>query len=259
MVWLWTAVYVPAADVTFNPCADGTLVDGGVFGLFDGTADAADWYFNESTYEGAISLSRSGNLLEHRVVFEFNLGTVTYPTPVRAMFKFKLRGAARFPADPADVAVFSYPADVQETLTDFSAGPAQRLAVLSVSPFQALTSYTIDVSGPVNAAITGGTKKVGFRLQIDPLTSSLSSQAFMDILESDPTTKPSLRISDQVAGDFDGDRDVDLHDLAALPSCMRGPAITATSACQPLDADLDADVDLLDYARVLPTFTAPPV
>ena len=72
------------AAVPLPPRADGTLVDGGIYGPFDGRADAADWTFNGAGFEGAITLQREGGLepLEHRVVAEFDLGNVLL-APIR--------------------------------------------------------------------------------------------------------------------------------------------------------------------------------
>jgi hypothetical protein len=59
-----------------------------------------------------------------------------------------------------------------------------------------------------------------------------------------------------VFGDFDGDGDVDLSDLAAFEDCMEGPSAApsptppavASDCVDSFDADLDADVDLADFA-----------
>jgi len=48
--------------------------------------------------------------------------------------------------------------------------------------------------------------------------------------------------------DYDGDRDVDLTDLAAWPDCMTGPGpADLGSGCEAFDTDFDADVDLRDF------------
>ncbi len=54
-----------------------------------------------------------------------------------------------------------------------------------------------------------------------------------------------------VRGDFDGDGDVDLADLARLPGCWKGP-ITAFNdpACGPFDFDADGHIDLRDFQRL---------
>jgi len=54
--------------------------------------------------------------------------------------------------------------------------------------------------------------------------------------------------SASIAGDFDGDLDVDLSDLGAFELCISGPVIPVTSGCEPKDLDYDNDVDLSDFA-----------
>lgn len=238
------------AEITVRPVADGTLIDGGLYGAFDGTADAADWYFNESSYEGAITLVRGDPGLEQRVVWEYNLSGVTYATPVTATFTFTLRGAPRFPADAAEVHVYAYPADGLESLADFNRAPIALIAERSIEPYQVATTYVANISEVVNAAMLSGLKKVAFRLQINPAAVAQLNQAFMDAAETDQTTKPFLTIRDRVPSDFDDDRDVDLDDYAAFCSCMNGPTSRIAPACEVFDADLDGDVDLED----LPAF-----
>lgn len=227
------------------PFTDGTLVDGGGFGVFDGTADAADWSFNQSSYEGAITISRESNLpIEHRLVFEFNLTTVAMPPPVAARFRFKLRGAPRFPSEAAVVRVFGYPSDLVESLGDFSAGPAILLGEVTILPFQPETQFEVDVTDRVNQALSSTSKRIAIRLQLNPQTTS--AQAFLDALDSDPTTKPSIVISNLIAGDFDHDGDLDLNDYAKLVSCLTGPGTGLEASCSTCDLNADSFVDLKD-------------
>jgi len=55
-----------------------------------------------------------------------------------------------------------------------------------------------------------------------------------------------------IAGDFDGDGDVDLNDLPALINCLAGPDMTYApgDCCLAGDADGDSDVDLHDAALI---------
>jgi hypothetical protein len=56
--------------------------------------------------------------------------------------------------------------------------------------------------------------------------------------------------------DTDHDGDIDNADLLELTACLGGPDVVATPACQDvLDADLDADVDLLDFHGFQQAFT----
>lgn len=245
---------VKGADQVVYPTADGTIVDGGSYGVFDGIGDAADWIFNESSYEGAIALSfpyppMPG--LERRVVFEYNLNVVTAQPPIVATLSFRLRGSTIFPAQPAGVEIYAYPADLLEQLSDFSAGPAVFIAEVFVVPFQTAALYEININSQVNEALGAGTKKVAFRFQIDPTTAPNSNQAFMDALDSNPATKPFITIHDRIPGDFDGDHDVDVNDYALMAPCITGPNQSIIQACRPFDADLDGDVDLADFSAFL--------
>ncbi|MEK7711314.1 MAG: hypothetical protein AAB341_05400 [Planctomycetota bacterium] len=246
------------AEQIFVPSADGTLVDGicpdGGICPFDGVADAAEWTFNPEFghYAGAITLVRTPPQgFERRVVWEYNLGTVTAPPPVTAKLTFKLRGAGLFPAEPAEVDVYAYPADLLESLSDFSAGPATLVITKSIAPYQPATTYVANVSDVVNAAIVSGLKKVAFRFQINQDTIVESNQAFMDVLDSDPSTKPFLTVRNQVPSDYDNDRDIDLVDFSHLAGCALGPGAGIGTGCAFFDADFDSDVDLLDMRTFL--------
>lgn len=230
------------------PTADGTIIDGGGRGPFDGIPDFADWSFNQSSSEGAITLAAA---VEQRVVWEFNLATAPAP-PVTTTFTFRLRGAARFPAEPAQVLILSYAADLVETMADFSANPHSLVAEKLVQPFSPLTTYVVDVSAEVNERLLAGVRRIGLRFLIDP--DSKSGQAFFDVLDTDPTTKPFLSIVNSIPGDLDGDDDVDVDDTAKLVNCMTGPGISALAACRVCDADLDLDVDLADAEVIFDRF-----
>ena len=234
------------ADQIIAPSADGALVDGGGYGTFDGIADSADWSFNQSSYEGAITLSHeAASPIEHRLVFEFNLSTVTRQPPVVAGLKFTLRGAPRFPAETAVVQIFSYPSDLVETLSDFAAGPAELLGQVNVAPFQPETLFEIDVSDQVNGALDSTARRLAFRLQLIPQTQS--AQAFLDAVDTDPSTKPSVVVYDSIAGDFDHDGDLDVNDLSFLASCMSGPGMGFATGCSVCDLNGDMSVDLEDF------------
>ncbi len=239
------------AEQLLSPAKDGTLADGGVYGPFDGTADDADWYFNQSSYEGSISRSTegSGSGLEHRVTWEYSLSTVTLAPPVQAELRFVLRGAPVFPMPDVVIHVYSYPADLQESLADFKATPAVLQGTVTVAPFQSPTAYEVDVSGVVNAALANGSRKVAFRFQVDPATPYAVNQAFVDALDTDTSTKPRLAVAEapQVPGDIDGDGDVDAEDFLGFPPCMSGPDQPPAIACNIYDFDTDSDVDLADY------------
>ncbi len=234
------------------PSADGTIVDGGGFGPFDGAGDIADWIFNETNYEGAITLARAPSPgLERRVVCEYNLNGLTVRSPVVATLTIRVRGSGLFPALTAGMQVFSYPADLVEQLNDFSVGPSVLVTEEFILPFQPATLYEIDISSLVDAAFANGTKKVAFRFQIDPDTAPNSNQVFIDALDSDPSSKPFIRLYGRVKGDFDEDGDVDVEDYALLAPCITGPDLPTTLACRQCDGDLDGDVDLNDVAEFL--------
>ena len=254
-------VHAPSAEAaqTFYPVKDGTLADGGSYGPFDGVADDWDWSFSESSYEGSILLTTElSNPLEHRVVWEYNLNTVSAAPPVLAELSVTVRGAPIWPFPDVDVHVYSYPADLQETPEDFGAGPTVLQGILTIIAYQDPTEYVLDVSAVVDEALTSGANMVAFRFQIDPGTPHPANQAFIDALDSDQTTKPFLVIDEApLWGDADGDRDVDVADFQAFEDCMLGPDAVVGESCDVFRFDPDEDVDVHDFAGFQQAFTGP--
>ena len=261
------AVAVRAQNVTIRPSSSGTVVDGGVYGVFDGAGDSVDSTFNEAGYEGLIaqSIGEEATKSEYRVTFEYSLGSVTLAAPVSATFVASLRGASVFPLPDAEVQVYAYPADLTATTADFAAGPAQLQGSLVVRPFQAPTQYTLNVSSAVSDALRTGTKRVAFRFQIKLDAQQLSNHAFIDASDADVTSKPYLVVGPPPAalpGDFDGDGDADDKDNTVFEACATGPAIpynsgTLQAGCSltpdalgfiAADFDKDRDVDQTDFA-----------
>jgi hypothetical protein len=181
---------------TLSPVADGTIVDGGPYGPFDGIPDHWDWIFNQSGYEGAITLTDGENAIEHRLVWEYDLGGVDLEGPIAARLVFTLRGAPIFPFPDTVVHVYAYPANLQENTSDYFATPATFQGAVRLQAFQAPTLFAIDVSGAVNsiALDPSGASRVAFRFQIDPATENSASQAFLDADDDEPLTKPYLRL-----------------------------------------------------------------
>jgi hypothetical protein len=140
--------------------------------------------------------------------------------------------------------VYVYPADLLERTTDFSVDGIL-VESLILEPYQPPTVFQVNVSNATSDVLQAGGNKVGFRFQIDPQTPHLISQAFMDALDSDPATKPVLVVTEQVPGDLDGDRDVDLVDFRRVTQCLSGPD-RRPADCRLSDFDFDADVDMLD-------------
>ncbi len=238
------------AAQNISPSADGTLADGGPFGPFDGIVDVADWFFNESSFEGAITLTRptdSAPGLEQRVVWEYQVPP-SFHAPLTATLSLRLRGAARFPAPPTEVQIVAYPADSLETVSDFSVGSTVVVRTISVAPYQPATDYVVGVSEVVSAILDAGATAVGFRFQVNPLTPNASSQAFVDAIETDLTTKPTLRLDAAVPGDSDGDGDVDAADFHAFAGCLSGPGSSVVAVCRKYDFDLNGAVDLRDFS-----------
>jgi len=248
-----------AAQTTY-PSDDGTLVDGGIYGDFDGIADGADWYFNQSSYEGSITLTTPPppeDSVEHRLVWEYNLSSVSLAPPVSATLTFTIRGAPVWPFPDVDVFVLSYPADLQQTLDDFHSGPTAYQGSVTITPYQPPTEYSLKVDDLVSQALASGADKVALRFQVDPDTEDTTNQAFIDALDSNPTSKPYLSIAlPRVPGDFNGDGDVDLDDFAELSPCLTAPCtqppcvphLYDSAACGRGDFDNDGDIDLTDFA-----------
>ena len=270
MVMMVAAAAGPAMaqqTVTVRPSFDGTLVDGGIYGAFDGIADSTDWTFNQSSYEGAITLSTpaAGMKSEYRVVWEYSLSTVSATPPVGATLTVSLRGASIYPLPDAQVQVYSYPADLKETAGDFAVVPSQLVGTLTVRPFQAATVYTMDVSGVVSQALSSGAKKVGFRFQLKADAGQTANQAFVDASDADPASKPYLTLgapSAPLIGDLDNNRIVNDDDYTLFEACATGPAIqyspgSLQAGCAltadgqgfiTADFDKDHDVDQADFA-----------
>lgn len=61
----------------------------------------------------------------------------------------------------------------------------------------------------------------------------------------------------EVPFDFDGDSDIDRHDYFAFQIChsFSGPELMVPPACGVFDADLDGDIDLVDFSAFLEAFT----
>ncbi len=254
------AVPTRAAELVY-PTADGTLADGGVFGSFDGVVDNCNWEFERIGVSGAVTLSTEtpASSVEHRMVFEYDLRAVNLTPPVEATLSFTRRGASVFPFPDVTLEVYSYPADLAESPDDFSAQPAIFQGAFVVPAGQSPTIEVLDVSAVVTAALSGA-KRVAFRFQIDSGTLHPSNQVFIDALDSEPDTKPFLTIGSALAGDVDGDGDVDLDDYAVFSECMAGPdaspapsspAVSATDCVWAFDSDADADVDLHDLTEFL--------
>ena len=242
-VWAWSASTV-VAEQTFYPLKDGTLLDNNA----DGIAEDADWTFNQSSYEGSITLTTDDDRtvnLEHRLVWEYDLSTVTLEPPVDAVLNFTIRGAPIWPFPDMTVNVYSYPADLQETLGDFSSGPTVLQGSATVEGYQPPTPYALNVSDVVNQALLSGVDRVAFRFQIDPDTPYDSNQAFVDALDSDPATKPALVISESaIPGDINGDGVVNADDIDAFIAVLLGaPLDPSDEARADLNGDQTADGD----------------
>ena len=240
--------------VTLYPAKDGTLLDGIGVPKFDGEADEADWYFNDTNYEGAIALATStpASSFERRVVWEYDLGAVGLEPPVTARLEFVLFGALAYPRPEVDVHIYSYDSDLVETLDDFSAEPAVLQGVVTVPPteppLRSGNPYVVDVSNAVNDALTVGPARVAFRFQIDPDTPHPANEAFIIASESDETSKPALRINDAMLADMDDDDEIGFSDFTLFEPCMLGPDRPASGQCSLARLDLDTDVDLHDFA-----------
>ncbi|UCG33317.1 MAG: hypothetical protein JSU68_01555 [Phycisphaerales bacterium] len=245
---------VAAEAVNVYPTAGGTIADGGIYGTFDGSPDNWDWTFNQSGYEGAITLTTQTlpSSQENRVVWEYDLRSLSLPSPLTATLVFIVRGGAAEPMPDAEIHVYSFPSDLMETAADFGAGPAMLRGSVTVAARQAPTEVTVNVTDAVREAVNG-TKKVAFRLQINPSTPHAKNQAFIDALDSDYTTKPRLSINEGLAGDFDGDGHVTLVDFATFAVCFSMPVSTGGPGCSPSTAqacDLNGSgtVDLADFS-----------
>ena len=85
----------------------------------------------------------------------------------------------------------------------------------------------------------------------DGLPQSFNDQRQLAIeLEFADGTRGIYRIGPPLLGDTDGDGLVTLAEMAAFSNCMTGPGGECAPGCEPLDFDLDSDIDQADF-RVL--------
>lgn len=228
----------------------GTLVDGGLYGPYDGVADEWDWTFNGyGGYEGVLTLMHgaSSYRLDQRVVWEYDLSALPTDEALGAILYFNVRGAPIFPFPEMTVHVYSYPADLQESSDDFGAGPAKLVTTVKVPPYQE-SSFQLNVTEAVVDAVRNGGGRLALRFQIAPESPHDANQAFMDIDDSDNTTKPTLMTPTVAYGDDNADGAIDLTDYAGFPFCLLGPGQQASSDCRVFDFDVDGDVDAVDAA-----------
>ncbi len=59
-----------------------------------------------------------------------------------------------------------------------------------------------------------------------------------------------------VAGDMDGDNDVDIDDFSLFAGCYRGPNVSYPPSCEPGDMDGDGDIDCTDWIGFQAAWTA---
>ena len=226
----------------------GTLADGGLYGVHDGVADAWDWTFNGyGGFEGVLTLMQgeAARPLEQRVVWEYDVSSLPADEALSAVLNFTIRGAPIFPFPDMIVHVYSYPSDLAETTADYHAGPATLAAVAVVPPY-VQTSYRINITETVVEAVRHGSGRLALRFQIAPDSPYDGNQAFMDIVDTDNSTKPLLTVPSTAYGDANGDGAIDEADFAFFPSCMLGPGVGVDSFCAVYDFDVDGDVDAVD-------------
>ena len=253
-----------ATEIVY-PAADGTLVDGGLWGNYDGFADAWNWKFGPAGFAGAITLATETptSAVEHRMVFEYDLRSIDLATPIQATLSFAVRGVRVVPFPDVVLHVYSYTADLIESPSDFSAGPAVLRGAITVAANQPPKTTTLDVTELVASALHSGNKRVAFRFQIDPHTPHPANQVFLDVSDTQPASKPFLTIHSAVPGDADDDGDADLNDFAVFTDCLAGPATLPTPSRSGLsreeclrvfDHDVDEDVDAADLSTLLGAF-----
>jgi len=228
----------------------GTLADGGLYGVFDGVADAWDWTFNGyGGYEGVLTLMQGDTArpLEQRVIWEYDLSSLPADTALSAVLNFTLRGAPIYPFPDMTVHVYSYPSDLAETAADYNAGPATLAAVVVVPPYVE-SSFRVNITNTVVEAIRHAGGHLALRFQLAPDSPYDGNQAFMDCVDTDDSTKPLLTVPTTAYGDENSDGAIDLSDFPLFPVCMLGPQVAVDAACTVYDFDVDGDVDTVDAA-----------
>jgi len=111
-------------------------------------------------------------------------------------------------------------------------------------------------NGSSHTALSAGDGLYAF-LKVDPGLYTLSFDkngvgtrevCFVEVVAGEVTRIDTRLGGTDVAGDFDGDGDVDLRDMPSIITCLQGPLQTypANDCCLAADADGDLDVDLKD-------------
>ncbi|UCF35002.1 MAG: hypothetical protein JSV78_06785 [Phycisphaerales bacterium] len=241
-------------DVRIHAAQTGTMLDGSIFGPFDGFADHADWYPDACNYAGSMALVPLHGM-EQRVVFKYDLSELAAETPVQAALHLTLRGGTKHGMPDAEVRVYSYVTGPSLVLSDFHDGPAVLRASVAVPCFQPPTAFVIEISGALNDALAAGAEAIAFRLQIDPDSEETGSQAFLYGPDFQMPFRPYIEVQEGAPSDCDGDGDVDLIDFGGFAGCLLGPGGGIDTDCDCFDLDDDGDVDLGDFAVFQAEFT----
>ncbi|HNQ22260.1 MAG TPA: dienelactone hydrolase family protein [Phycisphaerae bacterium] len=139
----------------------------------------------------------------------------------------------------------------QTVATEFlltNSGPLPTSFTLYVEDNAWLTTPT-----PAQTAVLGPGESapIGVTVEIEAGPGTLTDAALISAcadLDGGTRSYATLMTERRVPGDLNGDGAVNGADLAAFIDCLTGPQVAPLSGCDRADLDLDADVDLADFA-----------
>lgn len=109
------------------------------------------------------------------------------------------------------------------------------------SPLPSCGLRALRFTGAANAASTNNAANYALTSAPATFTNNAGTSFTLDSLLAGP-------------GGVDGDGDADLLDYRLVPPCLAGPLVLH-AGCDCLDADIDADIDLVDFAAFQSSFT----
>lgn len=197
----------------------------------------------------------------------------TITLEVRATFDTCMSGASFQIGVSADSGVIVTGRAVASALTFLGTNPAEPFAFELPRPLgtaEPLDEVLIGLRQAWRPGVSGDGIDPGADVLLETLTLEIAGEGLLTISIASPAavetqSDPAGRLFDSVTiapaggavtlsvqarlvrADFDGDCDVDTHDLSLFKACSRGAMIPPGSGCASFDLDSDNDVDADDF------------